>query len=213
MVVVEDARSAPRVPVEHRMFGMDKRTFPIGLFVIAVFLVSTVVIPRIDSAISWDDPVKAGERLSLTSTLAFTPTTGWNVEHGFRVGAGGVGVSSGEATVTSDGVTVSVVPDSFDGTPAELLRQIDKVTSATGNDPTFKVDGDPTTITTATGEHGVLQTYSSVDGDGIIAAFVIGGTGIKVTAFGPPTQMSAAADDLRAMITSIGSVDTEGGKA
>ncbi|MBY6678921.1 hypothetical protein HQ312_18115 [Rhodococcus sp. BP-316] len=43
--------------------------------------------------------------------------------------------------------------------------------------------------------------------DGVIAAFVLGGTGVDITAYGPPTQMTAALDDVRAMIASIRTVD------
>jgi hypothetical protein len=171
--------------------------------VLAVFLVFTVVVPRINAAIDWDDPVRAGQQLALTDTIAFTPTTGWNVETGYRVGEGGSAVRSGRATVFSDGVTLDVVPGPFDGTPAELLTQVQKVTSSTG-DPTFRVDGDPATVTTRSGDVGVVQGYSSVRGDGLVAAFVIDGTGLEVTAYGPPAQMRAAADDLDDMITSIG---------
>ena len=191
-----------RVPVEHRLLGLDRRSFPYALFVVAVFLIATVLIPRIDDAVGWDDPVRAGEQLALTDTIAFTPTTGWNVESGHRVGRGGSAVKSGEATVVGEGVTLSVVPDDFDGTPAELLDQIAKVTSSTG-DPTFRVAGDPATITLPAGGVGVIRTYSSVNGDGLIAAFVIDGTGLKITAYGPPAQMRAAAGDVAATIASI----------
>lgn len=195
-----------RVPVEHRLLGLDKRSFPPALFVVAVFLVATVLVPRVNDAIAWDDPVRAGEQLALTDTIAFTPATGWNVERGFRVGEGGSAVTSGEATVAGDGVTFDIVPDTFDGTPAELLDQIEKVTSRTG-DPTFQVDGDPATITTPAGDVGVIQTYSSVNGDGLVAAFVIGDTGLEITVYGPPAQMTAAADDIHDMIASIRSSD------
>jgi hypothetical protein len=198
--------STGRVPVEHRLLGLDKRSFPPALFVVAVFLVATVLVPRVNDAIAWDDPVRAGEQLALTDSVAFTPATGWNVERGFRVGAGGSAVTSGEATVAGDGVTFDVVPDTFDGTPAELLDQIEKVTSRTG-DPTFQVEGDPATITTPAGDVGVIQTYSSVNGDGLVAAFVIGDTGLEITAYGPPAQMTAAADDIHDMIASIRSSD------
>jgi hypothetical protein len=199
----------PRVPVEHRVLGLDRRSFPYAGFVLAVFLVATVVVPRVNDAIAWDDPVRAGEQLALTDTIAFTPVTGWNVERGFRVGKGGSAKTSGPATVVGDGVTFDVVPDGFDGTPAELLGQIAKVTSATG-DPTFRVDGDPATITTAAGDVGVIQTYSSVNGDGLVAAFVIDGTGLEITAYGPPTQLRAAAEYIDDMIASIRATDTEG---
>ena len=66
------------------------------------------------------------------------------------------------------------------------------------------MDGDPATVTTPAGDVGVIQGYSSVRGDGLVAAFVIDGTGSKVTAYGPPAQMTSAADDLDDMLTSIG---------
>jgi hypothetical protein len=196
------AHGRERVPVEHRVLGLDKRSFPYALTVLAVFLVSTVVIPRINDAIEWDDPVQAGEQLALTDSISFTPAVGWEVESGFRVAPDGSAEESGAASLTGEGVAVVVVPGNFDGTPAELIEQIDKVTSST-SDPTFRVDGTPDTVTTTGGEVGVLQPYSSARGDGVIAAFVIDGTGVEVTAYGPPAQMAAAADDVTTMITSI----------
>jgi len=193
-----------RVPAEHRLLGLDKRSFPYAFAVLAVFLLFSVVVARINDAIDWDDPVRAGQQLALTDDIAFTPTTGWNVETGYRLGQGGSAVQSGRATVFSNGVTFAVVPGEFDGTPAQLLDQVQKVTSSTG-DPTFRVDGVPATVTTRSGDVGVIQPYSSVRGDGLVAAFVIDGTGIEVTAYGPPAQLRAVADDVDDMITSIGS--------
>jgi hypothetical protein len=201
-------RNDRRVPVEHRLLGLDRRSFPYALFVVGVFLLATVLIPRINDAIDWDDPVQAGDQLALGDTLVFTPTVGWEIESGQRVGEGTVG-KTGEATVVNDGVTFDVVADSFDGTPTELLDQIEKVTSAT-DDPSFKVDGEPATVTTPAGDVGVIQSYSSLNGDGLVAAFVIDGTGLKITAYGPPAQMNAAAEDIDDMIASIATTDGGG---
>lgn len=191
-----------RVPVEHRVLGLDKRSFPFACTVLAVFVVSAVVLPRINDAVEWDDPVRAGEQLALTESISFSPTVGWEVEEGFRLALDGSADDSGAAALTGEGVVMNVVPGDFDGTPAELIEQVDKVTSSTG-DPTFRVDGTPDTVTTTDGEVGVIQPYSSARGDGVIAAFVIDGTGVELTAYGPPAQMAAAADDITAMITSI----------
>jgi hypothetical protein len=196
------AQGRERVPVEHRVLGLDRRSFPYALTVLGVFLVATVVIPRIDDAIEWDDPVRAGEQLALTDAIAFTPTTGWEVETGFRVGEGGSAAESGAAVVVGEGVVLEITPDDFDGTPAELIGQVEKVTTST-TDPTFRADSPTDTVTTTAGDVGVIQTYSSVRGDGVVAAFVIDGTGLEVTAYGPPTQMRAAAGDITDMIASI----------
>ena len=195
-----------RVPAEHRLLGLDRRSFPPALFVVAVFLVLTVAVPRVDRAVDWDDPVLAGEQLALTDTVVLTPIVGWDVETGFRVGRGASARTSGEVVVAGEGVTFQVVPDDFDGTPVELLEQVEKVTTRTV-DPTFRVDGARSTLTTTAGDSGVVQPYSSVTGDGLVAALVIDGTGFKITAYGPPTQMTAAADDIKDMIASIRAVD------
>ncbi len=191
-----------RVPVEHRLFGIDKRTMPLGLVVLGVFVLATVVVPRVDRAVAWGDEVQAGEQLRVAAEVVFTPTAGWNVESGFRADGGGSAVDSGPAIVVSDGVVFFVEASSFNGGASDLLEQVEKVTSSV-DDPSFRVEGDPASVTTDDGVVGVVQSYSSVRGDGVVAAFVIDGTGVKVTAYGPPQQMTAAADDVHAMVTSI----------
>src|SRR3954447_4831560 len=104
-----------RVPVEHRLAGLDKRTFPYALFVLAVFLVSTVVVPRLDQAIDWQQPALAGEQVALTDTIALTPATGWDVQTGHRVGEDGETAPGGPVTLVGDGVTFTAVPGAFQG--------------------------------------------------------------------------------------------------
>lgn len=206
MTPTHAATHRERVPAEHRVLGLDRRTLPPALFVIAIFFLFTVIVPRVDAAIGWDDPVQAGEQLALTDTIVFTPVSAWDVETGYRVGPDGPGQRSGEVVIAGDGVTFQITPDTFDGDPNQLLDQTEKVTSRT-TDPSFRVESDRTTLTTTTGATGVVQSYSSLDNDGLVAAFVIDGTGLKVTAYGPPTQMTATADDIRDMIISIRTVD------
>ncbi|MET4164676.1 MULTISPECIES: hypothetical protein [Gordonia] len=195
-----------RVPVEHRILGLDRRTLPPALVVLAVFVILTVIVPRIDAAIAWDDPVRAGEELALTKDIVFTPATGWDVEAGFRAGSS----RSGDATLADAGVTIDISSAAFDGDPDELLDQVEKVTSRT-TDPTFRVDGDRATLTTTSGHTGVMQGYSSLTGDGVVAAFVVGPTGVEVRAYGPPAQMAEAVDTVRSMTTSIRTVEEDRG--
>ncbi|KQW49078.1 hypothetical protein ASC77_10260 [Nocardioides sp. Root1257] len=204
-----DARSRVedlRVPAEHRLLGLDKRSFPYALFVVGVFILATVVIPRIDKAIDWDDPVRAGDQLALPAGIVLTPAVGWQVESGQRVADDPEVGKTAQIVLVDDGVTFAVSADAFDGTPAELIDQVDKVTSGT-SDPSFEVSGDPSTVTTTAGNVGVIQGYSSVRGDGVVAAFVIDGTGLKITAYGPPAELADANEEIDAMIASIGVPD------
>lgn len=204
MTQIHAATHKHRVPPEHRVLGLDRRTFPPALFVVAVFIIMIFVIPRVDAAIDLEDPVLAGEQLAIADRIVFTPTTGWNVEDGFRVTD--EDRRQGDVTISDSGVSFEISTDSFDDTPDALLDQVEKVTSRT-DDPTFRVDGNRTTLTTLTGETGVAQPYSSVNGDGVVATFVLDGTGLKIAAYGPPAQMTAANDDIQTMIASIRTVE------
>ena len=68
-----------RVPVEHRFFGLDRRTLPFAIAALAVWLVWTVVLPWIDRRVPFDDPIRAGERVRLTDDVSFAPATGWGL--------------------------------------------------------------------------------------------------------------------------------------
>lgn len=206
--MAQTSSRSERVPAEQRVLGMDRRTFPGAFFVLAVFLLFAVVVPRIDAGIPWTDPVITGDEFALTESIVFTPATGWNVAAGHRLTEDGSVSQSGDATLTSAGLELDVTTGAFDGTPQELLAQIDKVTEATV-DPAFRVDGTPSTVRTDTGETGALQQYTSVTENGVIAAFVIDGTGVKVTAHGSPAQMQAATQQISDMISSIRTLDTK----
>lgn len=192
----------PRVPVEDRVGSLDRRAIPFAIAVVVFYLVTAVVLPWVNDALEWDDPVRAGERLTLTDTISFAPATGWQVEEGTRVGEPRLADEGVPATVVGRGVTFTVTTAAFDGTPAELLAQVEKYTSD-AVDPTFQVTGDASTVSTLAGDTGVVQPYSSVQGDGVAAAFVVDGFGVEVLAYGPTQRMHAAADDVNDMIASI----------
>ncbi|MFJ4223041.1 hypothetical protein [Microbacterium sp. NPDC089695] len=195
------------MPAEHRFLGLDRRTFAGPLAVVVVFLLFTVVIPRIDDAIPWSDPVQAGEQLALTAEVAVTPPVGWNVEEGHRLSADGTVAQSGNVQISDSGVTVVVSTGVFDGTPAQLLAEQEKATAAT-SDPALRFQGSPATTRTDSGEVGALQQYGSLHDEGLIAAFVIDGSGITLTAQGPAAQMRAAAPQIEKMIASIRALDS-----
>jgi hypothetical protein len=198
-----------RVPAEHRVLGLDRRSFGPALFVIAVFVLAALVIPGINSASGYDDPVVAGQRMALAENVVFTPAVGWEVEEGHRVGADGTINGVGEVELTGDGVTFVITPGTFTGSPSALLKQVTTVRNST-SDPSFQAAGSAVTVTTDSGETGVAQAYRSINGDGVLAAFVIGGTGLKITAYGQTSQMVAASAVLTAMVASITSVNSGG---
>src|SRR3954470_650369 len=154
-----------RVPVEHRFLGLDRRSFPYALFVVAVFVVATVVVPGLNQQIDRQQPALAGEQVALTDTIALTPASGWDVQTGQRVGETEQGDPEGPVTIVGQGATFVVVPGAYTGTPAQLLQELERVASSTG-DWRSPAASPPASVTTPAGYVGVVQTYSTVDADG-----------------------------------------------
>jgi hypothetical protein len=149
---VGQARAA-RVPVEHRFFGLDRRTLPLALVVVGVWLLWTVVAPWVDGRIAWDDTIRAGDRVQLTDDVTFAPAPGWGLVSGLRTTDR---TSSGErstsqAELTTDGVIFLAQRGAWNGTPRALLDQITKITSTEESREGFEVSTGPTSTQTASG--------------------------------------------------------------
>ena len=197
-----------KVPVDERWAGLDRRSLlPAGV-VIGIWLLWTVAVPHLDAAVDQDDPVRVGDRFAITDDLAITAPSGWNVENGFRTTALPSRGPTGGATFARGAVTVTISAQDYDGTAIELLEQIEKVTSATGSIDGFHVTEGRSQMTTNSGLVGVAESYTAVDSDGMIAAFVSDGTGVEVLVSGQPSQKSATAHQVTEMIESLGSWDS-----
>lgn len=186
--------------------GLDRRWLPHAAIVLGLFVLLVVVVPQIDHALAFDDPVRAGETMALTDGVVFTPATGWNVEQGHRVGAGGEVVKSGDVRLERSGISFTVTSGTFDGTPRELLAQVEKVTSLSGTESGFHTTTAVQTISTTSGLTGVAQGYLSSAARGTVAAFVIDGTGLKVQVVGP-ADGGAHAREIAAMLASVRAVE------
>ncbi len=195
---------ARRPPVEHRVLGLDRRSFLPAFVVIGIALLWAVLMPLVDRSVSYDDPVRAGDEMLLGPGLTFTPAVGWNIEKGLRASEAKQQKAPGQVVMLSDGgVTFAVTVGKFSGKPGELLGQIDKISSSTSDGEGLTVGGDREHFATAQGDHGVVSSYSGLDSDGVIAALVFNGTGVSITAVGPDSEMTDAVDDVSEMIESI----------
>jgi len=91
------------VPVEHRWFGLDRRTFTPALIVLAIALVLIYGSQALNAAVPWHNEIKAGEVLDLGGGATAVPPVGWQLESGGLVGAAGGGapvlLASGGATI------------------------------------------------------------------------------------------------------------------
>lgn len=190
------------VPVDRRLLGLDRATLLPAVVVLAVALLMGVVIPTVNSAVSYDDRVAAGDVMELRGGVTFTPAVGWGISSGLRSGdTPASGSYPTDATIEDGGVRFTVKTGAFTGDARALLSQIKETTEAL--DDTVHIDGDPVVVTTEAGDRGVMARFAGPSYDGALAAFVFDGTGVQVVATGPADTERLPAEQVAQMITSI----------
>lgn len=196
---------AARVPVEHRIFGLDRRSLPFALAAVGVWLLWTVVLPWVDGRIGWEDTIRAGDRVQLTDDVTFAPAPGWGLQSGLRTTdrtSSGI-TSTPQVELTNDGVIFLAQRGAWKGTPRALLDQITKITSTEAGRDSFELSTRPTTLQTASGVDGVLEGFRTPRSEGLIAAFVFGDTGLQVQVVGAPAQLADRSEEIGRMLSSI----------
>ena len=187
------------------MAGAGPTSLRPAAVILALAVVMAFVVPALDRAVPAGRPVVPGEVLALNGGVGFfTPTTGWDVVDGVTLGdptrSGGY---PSTAFVVVDAVSFSVTTAKFAGTPQQLLTQIEDLQERTGAGRGPQVKRRPTV-----GAHGdrsgrlVTETRSATT-TGLIAAFVLDGTGVEVVVSGPRDAGTGRAADVTAMIESI----------
>lgn len=199
--------AAPRegfVPVERRFLGLDKRTILPAIAVLLLAMVFGGVLPAINSAVSFDQEVKAGDVITLGRGITFVPAVGWGIEKGTLTSDQPIsGAASPTATVVNGGVDFTVRTGPFRGTPDELLTIINRTTKRIKKNSGFHVTSRRATVTTDQGEKGVAEGYTSTDNEGAMFAIVFGATGVQVTAIGPQGAVKRNLRGVARMAASI----------
>jgi len=204
MAQAETAHGRHRVPVEHRLLGLDKRTLPLAVTALAVWLFWVLVVPAVDDAVPWRDETRPGDVFQVTSTVTMTPAVGWGVQSGLRTTDRTVsGDTSDDVVLVDDGVAFQITSGPWTGTPTELLDQITVITGTVTGSEGFRLTRGATTIRTSQGDVGVLESFATPQVEGLIAALVYDGQGVKIQAVGPPEQLDTHAEELGQMIASI----------
>jgi hypothetical protein len=175
------ARPEDWVPVEHRILGIDKRTIAPSLAVLVFAIVLAVVLPAVDDTVGYDAPIVAGDVMDLVGgTLTFVPAEGWNRIDGSLVGEGPAESVGSVSTVVLKDARVTITTGEFDGTPDELLDQINELNENLEDPRGLGAAGPRQEITTASGLTGVAETFTGLDERGVVAAFVVDVDGTSV---------------------------------
>ena len=188
-VAVEDWRLEQRVPVEHRLLGLDRRYLLPLLGVAAVWLLWAVVLPAVDESISRSE-VGTGDVVHLARGVSYTPAEGW-------VYAGTPAPGAPTSEVYSEGVSFVVHSGAFAGSSEELLATVDD------EDEQLQVTGATRSVPLSGGVVGVAQEIHDGDALGALFAFAHDGTGVTVEIDGPANIVPLQTEDLGRMIAGI----------
>ncbi|MEV6300487.1 hypothetical protein AB0M02_13860 [Actinoplanes sp. NPDC051861] len=200
------------VPVDRRLLGMDRRTLLPASLVVLLFAVAVCIVPAINDRVRVDDPIRAADVVQVGDGVQFTPVAGANLLTGLRQGEAGPAGYPGTAAVTYGGVALQVTADTYRGTPAELLAQIEKTDEGlrVPDDAGFHVVGDPVTITNETGQRGAAAHFDGTHADGLVAAYVFGEIGVEIEVAGPQAVSGTVSAEVAAMIKSVRPVGGSG---
>lgn len=203
--------AATWVPVERRWLGLDRLSLKPAAIVAAIGILLGGILPLVDRAVSWDNPIAAGDRLDLGGGLTLAPPTGWQLESGFRVGGTSPNPSGSAAIVTSNGVSATIQVAGFSGSPDQLLDRVNDNEFTTATRPDLTSTGNRTTLTTGTGLNGVLESYTGTAREGLVAVFTFpangqglpADTGMSIVVDAPNGQLASVQSDVRAMLSSV----------
>ncbi|MDX6263590.1 MAG: hypothetical protein QOH84_5278 [Kribbellaceae bacterium] len=154
------------VPVEHRRFGLDRRTFRPALIALGVALVLIYGLQGLNAAIPWDNEIKAGQVLDLGSGATAVPPVGWQLESGTLTGGSGASATSLQILLASGGATIELVGTTYDGSAAAFLAQVQR-----SQGDSSQVSAGRGTLTTDSGLVGVVESRTGPDGDATDVAF------------------------------------------
>lgn len=162
------------------------------------------VVPLLDRALSYDDPVREGERFLLAPGITFAPPPGWNVKSGLRAGER-TRTEAEDLTVevATGNVRLRAVALPFDGSPAELLSRIGEGEVVYERESLSAIGPRFDLPTGGAGRPGVAEQYTSPSNDGIIGAFLFGDTGVAVNVLGPTAQINDQLDEIVETLTSF----------
>ncbi|GAA4471894.1 hypothetical protein [Phytohabitans houttuyneae] len=191
------------IPVERRWLGLDRRGLVPAIVVAAIALLLSVGIPLVDRAVPADVRViEPGDRLDLGGGITIAPPVGWQLDDGILVSdtiTSPVEVGGGDASLTRGGLSVGIHLAPFTGDAAALLDQVERIDSRHG----FTVTGQRTSVTAEDGITGLAEQYTSASTQGLVAAYVIDGTGLSVIADGTAGLLPAHLAQIDAMLRSV----------
>lgn len=198
------------VPAEHRWLGIDRRTILPAAIVLASAAIMHWGVPWLNEQVSYTEQTVAGNTITLTGDVVFTPPPGWSIESGV---VSGDGEPTSQVVLSSGPTTVDLRTAPWSEDLQSLFAQIRASKTVTGQQSGLQFTGSAQPYSTATGERGLFGNFTSTTSTGVIGAVIVGGTGVEVTVVSPTTG-NALDGDVGRLVASIASTAaTDGAKS
>lgn len=189
------------MPVEQRWLGLDRRSLPPAIAVVAVAVLLAVLLPLADRLVPADDPIRPGERLDLGGGVSVAAPAGWRLESGIRAGERTtvpVTPGSADAVLSTGGVVISLHLAAFGGDAAALLDAVE-LTGTAG-----VTRGARSPVTTQGGVTGLAEHFTGPGTEGLVAAYTFGaGLGLTATVLAGPGEQGPHAGAIGFVLTGV----------
>lgn len=194
-----------RPPAEHRVAGIDRRTIVPALIALGVVVLWAFLVPAVDGALGYDEETRAGDVLIIGPASTMALPAGWGLRAGLRTPdrSRTQDYSSAETKLESGSVIFTTKAGVWKQSAAALTRQTIKDSKLLQSQAKLRIKNVQRTFSTNSGNHGAIQDYQTVSGQGTVVAFVKKGVGIQVVISGPAAAMAQRANEIGAMLASI----------
>ena len=176
-------------PVEHRLFGLDRRLFGPTLGVGLLVLLWAVLVPWLAGTISFDDTIEPGTTLDAGSGVTFKPAPGWELSD--------TGAEGGGVEIHHSGLTFTIRTGAFDGELPDLLDAVNEIEDIEA------IAGAQSSVVTDEGVTGISEPFDAPGKHGEIVVFAQEGIGVEVVVVGPKPSASSFGPEIDAMIRSV----------
>jgi hypothetical protein len=189
---------------------IDASTVKPALLVLAFAILTSVVLPWVNSRAAYRHPIHQGDVAELANGITLPAAPGWDLARGALVGHARTPLGSTASTELVNGsidLLVRVAP--FAGTPRALLARVNAISSKFHHARGASARTASYRVTTRQGVVGVGENFAGVTKQGSVIAFVFASRrlpareGVEVLVSGPQDTMARRRGEIVAMITGI----------
>ena len=193
------------MPVDRRWLGLDRRTLPPAIAVAVIGILFGGVLPLVNGAIDYTDTVASGDVLVVSKDVTVVPPVGWQLQSGLRTSDAGISAAVPPVVLSSSGTTVTVRAIPTDQDADAILDDYNSLAGKAADRPEFSVTGDRTSTTSVSGVPGVVERFTGIGVEGLVAVYTFPerDVAVAVEVEGAPGLVSTVQPDIDQLLQSV----------